>query len=60
MTSGSETRTFATMTTAAERYLDLLKRVLTNTLFAEEPDVNASQAAFVTRFLGHYVNGPAI
>jgi hypothetical protein len=48
------------MTTAAERYLDLLKRVLTNTLFAEEPDVNASQAAFVTRFLGHYVNGPAI
>ena len=46
--------------TPAERYLDLLKRVLTNTLFAEEPDVNASQAAFVTGFLGHYVNGPAI
>ena len=46
--------------TAPERYLDLLKRVLTNTLFAEEPDVNASQATFVTRFLSHYVNGPAI
>ncbi len=46
--------------TAAERYLDLLKRVLTNTLFAQEPDVNSSQATFVTRFLGHYVKGPAI
>jgi hypothetical protein len=52
-------RNLATMT-AAELYLDLLKKVLTNTLFAEEPDVNASQAAFVMRFLGHYVNGPAI
>jgi hypothetical protein len=46
--------------TAAERYLDLLKRVLTNTLFSDEPDVNASQAAFVMQFLGHYMEGPAI
>jgi hypothetical protein len=45
--------------TTTERYLDLLKRVLTNTLFATEPDVDASQAGFVAGFLKHYIGGPA-
>ena len=46
--------------TGDELYLDLLKKVLTNTLFATEPDVDASQAAFVMDFLRHYIQGPAI
>jgi Macrocin-O-methyltransferase (TylF) len=46
--------------TNAELYLDLLKRVLTNTLFDPEPDVDASQAEFLVGFLGHYIRGKAI
>ena len=46
--------------TAADLYLDLLKRVLTNTLFSPEPDIDASQAAYVMGFYQHYVCGPAI
>jgi hypothetical protein len=46
--------------TAADLYLDLLKKVLTNTLFDREPDVEASQAEFILGFLQHYIRGPAI
>jgi hypothetical protein len=41
-------------------YLDLLKRVLTNTVFAAEPVVDADDASFPLRFLDHYVDGRAI
>src|SRR5262249_5406173 len=45
-----------------EAYLDLLKRVLTNTLFAEEPGLRSAdeEMDFVRDFIGHYINGPAI
>jgi macrocin-O-methyltransferase TylF-like protien len=46
--------------TAADLYLDLLKRVLTNTLFASEPNVDGRKSAFVIKFLEHYIAGPAI
>jgi hypothetical protein len=46
--------------TGAERYLDLLKKVLTNTLVAAEPDASAGDATFVMNFLEHYVRGPAV
>ncbi len=45
---------------ATRLYLDLLKRSLTNTLFATEPDVDANQARFVHGFVRHYIQGPAI
>lgn len=45
---------------STELYLDLLKKVLTNTLFAAEPDVNASEASFMLGFLSHYVRGGAV
>lgn len=43
-----------------ELYLGLLKKVLTNTLFDEEPDIDAAEDDFALRFLDHYVCGPAI
>src|SRR5271155_3400583 len=45
---------------SSDLYLDLLKRVLTDTLFAGEPDVNAPQERFVVDFLRHYIQGPAL
>lgn len=43
------------------RYLELLKRALTNSLFSREPDLeNASQAEFMLGFIDHYVKGPAV
>lgn len=46
---------------AAMDYLDLLKRVLTNTLFQEEPALDQeNQQAFVQEFIAHYINGPAL
>ncbi len=51
----------AGMNTGTELYLDLLKKVLTNTLLGRvEPDVNEKQETFVMKFLDHYVRGPAI
>src|SRR5579864_5475559 len=41
-------------------YLELLKKVLTNTLFDEEPDVNEEEHRFVTAFVKHYIKSPAI
>lgn len=43
-----------------ELYLNLLKRSLTNTLHAQEPDVNSGQIRFVHNFARHYVQGGAI
>jgi hypothetical protein len=42
-------------------YFDLLKRSLTNTLFAAEPDADAElEARYVAGFVQHYIQGPAI
>jgi hypothetical protein len=45
----------------AELYLDLLKKSLTATLFASEPDhAQASQAGFLRGFVSHYIRGSAL
>ncbi len=42
-------------------YLDLLKRSLTNTLFADEPNADDElEARYVAGFVRHYINGAAI
>lgn len=41
-------------------YLDLLQRSLTNTLFEQEPDVDASQVRFLQQFTRHYIQSAAI
>src|ERR1700691_534392 len=42
-------------------YLQLLKRVLTNTVFEDEPDIDQENPqAFVHEFIDHYIKGPAI
>jgi|ERR1035437_3185934 hypothetical protein len=44
-----------------EIYLDLLKKVLTNTLFSDEPDVtDEGQHRFIAAFTTHYIRGPAV
>lgn len=46
---------------ATRLYLDLLKASLTNTLFAEEPDVEDEiQTRYVQGFIRHYIQGSAI
>jgi hypothetical protein len=46
---------------AVELYLDLLKRSLTNTLFASEPNADEpDQLHLVHDFIQHYMNGPAV
>jgi O-methyltransferase len=44
---------------AADLYLDLLKKVLTNTIYTVEPG-EESEATFVRRFIDHYIQGTAI
>ena len=44
--------------TAADRYLDLMKKVLTGTLVEAEPDVD--DPAYVKSFLAHYIRGHAL
>lgn len=45
----------------AELYLDLLKKSLTATLFADAPDHDQeSQAAFLRGFVAHYIRGTAL
>ena len=41
-------------------YIDLLKKVLTNTLFSVEPDVDEEAHRFVVQFAQHYIQSPAI
>lgn len=45
---------------AGELYLDLLKRSLTNSLFAVEPDANRQTPRFMNHFIKHYINSPAV
>lgn len=41
-------------------YLELLKKSLTNTLRADEPDVNSNQMRFINDFSEHYIKGGAV
>ena len=43
-----------------ELYLSLLKRVLTDTIFADEPDADAGGLAFLDGFIDHYIRGRAV
>ncbi len=43
-----------------DRYLDLLKRVLTDTIFSREPDADDEGLQYVQDFIGHYIRGPAL
>lgn len=45
---------------AAGLYLDLLKKSLTDTLSAAEPDVEAGGPRFILDFLNHYIRGRAV
>lgn len=45
---------------AASLYLDWLKKSLTDTLSAAEPDVDAGSARFALDFLNHYIRGRAV
>jgi hypothetical protein len=48
-------------TNALGLYLDLLKKSLTNTLYAAEPDTNQeNETRFVHSFIQHYIKGPAV
>jgi hypothetical protein len=48
-------------TISNDLYLDLLKRVLTNTLFSPEPNADQeNQLGYVHEFIQHYMNGSAI
>jgi hypothetical protein len=44
----------------SDLYIDLLKKVLTNTLFEPEPDVDEEVHRFVPAFTKHYMKSPAI
>jgi O-methyltransferase len=48
------------LSTSSELYLSLLKRSLTNTVFAVEPDVNQDHMRFVMEFDRHYMKGSAV
>jgi hypothetical protein len=48
------------MLEASRLYLDLLKRVLTNTLFNEEPELEDDENGFALRFMEHYIEARAI
>jgi hypothetical protein len=48
------------MTTSADLYLDLLKRLLTNTLFESEPDIDDDEFRFTMQRVEHYVNTDAV
>jgi hypothetical protein len=48
-------------TGAADLYLDLLKKSLTNTIYTVEPDKNQeNEVLFTHSFIHHYIKGPAI
>jgi O-methyltransferase len=44
----------------SDPYIDLLKKVLTNTLFQSEPDIDGAVHRFIPEFTKHYINAPAI
>jgi hypothetical protein len=44
----------------SDLYIDLLKKVLTNTLFEQEPSIDEEVHRFVPAFTQHYIQSPAI
>jgi hypothetical protein len=48
------------MATPADLYLDLLKRSLTNSIFATEPDIDDDEFRFTMQRVEHYVNSDAV
>ena len=48
------------MSEDVDLYLDLLKRSLTNTIFADEPDASEDPLHFTMRRMAHYVKGAAV
>ena len=44
----------------SDRYIDLLKKTLTNTLFQQEPDIDDEIHRFVPAFTRHYIRSSAI
>jgi hypothetical protein len=46
--------------TAEDLYLDLLKRSLTNTIFATEPDIDDDEFRFTMERVTHYVDSDAV
>ena len=46
--------------TPADLYLDLLKRLLTNTIFSSEPDIDDDEFRFTMMRVEHYVNSDAV
>ena len=45
---------------AADLYLSLLKRSLTNTIFQSEPDIDDDEFRFAVQFATHYMNSDAV
>lgn len=48
------------MDSAADMYLDLLKRSLTNTIFESEPDIDDDEFRFAINCASHYVDSDAV
>jgi hypothetical protein len=48
------------MDSTADMYLDLLKRAITNTIFATEPDIDDDEFRFTMMFASHYVQSGAV
>src|ERR1700683_5056206 len=48
------------MNTPTTLYLDLLKRLLTNTIFSNEPDIDDDEFRFTIMRVEHYVNSSAV
>lgn len=44
----------------SDLYIELLKKVLTNTLFEAEPDIDDDAHRFIAGFTRHYIKAPAI
>jgi Macrocin-O-methyltransferase (TylF) len=63
MTESAESkhaRPRSTNGSAAELYIDLLKRSLTNTIFEAEPDIDDDEFRFTMDRVAHYVNTTAV
>ena len=48
------------MDVAADLYLNLLKRTLTNTIFESEPDIDDDEFRFTMQRVSHYVDSSAV
>jgi hypothetical protein len=60
MKSTTATSDIAKTQDARALYLNLLKAVLTDTLFATEPNVDGGDLEYLDGFIGHYIRGRAV